>query len=422
MNKIERFVYDLVKSNPKIKKGIRNIYQGLFDLLPRQKEYSINPIVIEENCFFGFHELQPFSDDNTMVLTNRLRYKEPRMPTKDDFLDVGYLPFNGKEFGEFVKLGETNSWNFHKGCRLQWRNNNEIIFNCTFNGKMVSKIVNIYSKKEAIIPYPIDTVNADGTLATSFSYERLEEHMPGYGYCHQDDYSYMDDKASNNTGLYLINLETKERKLLVDLETLSKQSETYEASKESDHYVTHSEFSHDSKYISFFHRWSGAYKGKRYTELMIYDLEDSSFFRFPTTNHMTSHYDWNNKREIIAYCNYKDQDAHALLKIDNIEDSHYVVYPQINSDGHQSFINDYSFVTDTYPDKWRMAKLYKVNILSNQISLLASVQSYKKFQSSPIKGHVACDLHPIVSNDGKYVCFDTVQTDKRGLAVMKISK
>lgn len=420
MNKIERFVYDLVKSNPKIKKGIRNIYQGIFDLLPRQQEFSINPISIKEDFFFGFHELQPFSDDNSKILCNRLNYDEPRMPTENDYLDVGYLNFDGQYLGEFIKLGETNAWNFHKGCRLQWLNNEEIIFNCTHEGVVVSKIINLITKEESIIPYPIDTVSANGKYATSFSYERLEEHMPGYGYCHTDEDSFMNNMAPRETGLYLIDLKTKERKLLVDLKKLASLTTEFEASNESYHYVTHSEFSHDTKYISFFHRWTGAYKGKRYTELMIYDLENKSFFRFPTTNHMTSHYDWNNKREIIAYCNYKEQDAHVLLKMDNIDESQFVVYPEINSDGHQSFIDDTSFVTDTYPDKWRMAKLYKVDIPSNKKTLIASVKSFKKFQSSPTKGHVACDLHPIVSNDGKYVCFDTVQTGRRGLAVMKL--
>src|SRR5690606_32995208 len=109
---------------------------------------------------------------------------------------------------------------------------------------------------------------------------------------------------------------------------LASQTKDFEASSVSDHYVTHSDFSHDSKYISFLHRWSGEYKGKRYTELMIYNLETKEYFRAPTTGHMTSHYVWNNKHEIIAYCNYKNLDAHVLLKIDELERSHYVAYPQ----------------------------------------------------------------------------------------------
>lgn len=421
MNKIERFVYDIVKSNPKLKKQIRNIYQSAFDLLPRRKQYSIYPIILKEGFFFGFHELQPFSDDNSKVLVNKLSYNKVRMPTQKDFIDVGYLKFDGISLGDFVKLGETNSWNFHKGCRLQWINGDKIIYNCTYKGKMVSKIVNIHSKEENIIPYPVDSVSPNGKYATSFSYERLEKHMPGYGYCHKDDYSFINDKTPQDTGLFLIDLKTGKRKLLVNLKSLSKQTLTYEAASVSNHYVTHSEFSHDSTYISFLHRWSGEFKDKRYTELMIYNLETWELFHVPTTGHMTSHYDWNNKREIIAYCNYNNQDAHVLLKIDDLQSSHYVAYPQLNSDGHQSFIDDKSFVTDTYPDKWRMAKLFRVNISHNEVELLASVHSPKKFQSSPSKGHVACDLHPIVSPDGKFVCFDTVHTGKRALAIMALS-
>lgn len=421
MNKIERFVYDIVKSNPKIKKQIRNIYQGVFDLMPRKKNYSVNPIILKEGFFYGFHEVQPFSEDNKKILANKLRYNEVRMPLKDDFIDVGYIKFDGDILGDFVKLGETNAWNFHKGCRLQWINNDEVIYNCTTNDNMNSKIVNIHSGDENIIPFPIDTVSPDGKYATSFSYERLEKHMPGYGYCHKDEYSYIDEKSSNETGLFIVELHTKERKLIVSLDELANSTASFEASNVSDHYVTHSEFSHDSKLISFLHRWTGEYKGKRYTELMIYNLETGKLIRVPTTGQMTSHYDWNNKREIIAYCNYKNQDAHVLLKIDDINDSQFVAYPRLNSDGHQSFINDRSFVTDTYPDKWRMAKLYEVKICDNSVRLLASVYSPKKFQSSPEKGHVACDLHPIVSKDGSFVCFDTVHTGKRSLAIMKLN-
>ncbi len=420
MNKVERFVYDLVKSNPKIKKIIRNIYQAFFDLMPKGKDYSINPIILKEGFFFGFHEVQAFSKDNSKVLAVRYNYEEIRMPNENDFAEVGYLKFDGNELGEFVKLGETNAWNFHKGCRLQWVNDSEFIFNCVEAGKLVSKIINIEDKTVRIIPLPIDTVSLDGKYATSFSYERLEKHMPGYGYCHKDDYSHIEDKAPSSTGLYLMNLETQESKLLIDLHSLANLTKNSKYSTEWNHYVTHTEFSQDSRFISFLHRWSGEYKGKRFTEFMLYDLKSGELSRIPTTNLMTSHYAWNSKGEIIAYCNFKGTDSHVLFKIDELERSHAIAYPQINSDGHQSFINDYSFVTDTYPDKHRMAKLWKVDVISNKKELLASVYSPKKFQSSLKKGHVACDLHPIISHDGKFVCFDTVHTGKRAIAIMKL--
>lgn len=419
MNKIERIVYDIVKSNPKVKLFIRNIYQAVFDILPRRKEFSINPIIFKESFFLGFHDIQAFSKDNTKVLANKL-YMDLKMPSKEDFIDIGYFEFDGKDLNKFVKLGESNAWNYHKGCRLQWRlNGRSVIYNCTHEGVMIAKTIDISSQSEQIISSPIDSVSLDGKFATSFSYERLEKFMPGYGYNHSDELSFLNDKAPLNTGLFLVDLEKNTKKLLIDLKTLADQSKAEENSVESSHYVTHSLFSHDRKYISFFHRWVGEDTRKRYTRLMIYNLDTDEVFQVPT-GYMVSHYVWNKSHEIIAYCNYNGTDAHTLIKINSLENSHFVAYPQLNSDGHQSFINDKRFVSDTYGDKWRMSKLYAVDILNNEAKLIASVYSPDKFQTKIPQKHIACDLHPIVSEDGSFVCFDTVKSGKRALAVMSL--
>lgn len=419
MNRVERFVYDLVKSNPRLKKGLRNVYQSVFDLMPGKRSFSVNPIVYREGFFFGFHDLQPFSADSSTVLANRLYFDEPRMPHDDDYIDVGYFEFDGLDFGEFTKVGQTNAWNYHKGCRLQWVNAGKVAFNCTVDGQLSAMIVDTRSNEEWVVPYPVDTVSPDGRYATSFSYERLEKHMPGYGYCHRDD-AFLSDRAPAGTGLFLIDLETNSRTLIADLATLADSTAGAEASLVSDHYVTHSEFSQDGRYISFLHRWTGAYKGKRYTEFMLYDRNTGELRRLPTTGHMTSHYVWNGRREILAYCNYEGVDSHVLLDVEAPRRSRRIAYPTLNSDGHQSFIGDAEFVTDTYPDKYRMAKLWKVDIEEESAELLASVYSPGKYQSSPQKGHVACDLHPRVSPDGRFVCFDTVHSGRRALAVMAI--
>lgn len=419
MNKIEKVVYDIVKSNPKVKLFIRNVYQAVFDMLPRKKEYSIRPIEFKEGYFFGFHDIIPFSKGSEKVLANKL-YFDLRMPLKNDFIDVGYFDFDGEKLTRFNKVGESNSWNYHKGCRLQWLKDNEsVIFNCTQDGGMISKVVNLENKQEEIIPVPIDSVSPNGTLATSFSYERLEKYMPGYGYNFKDDTSFLEEKAPAGSGLYLVDLSDKTVKLLVSLELLAEQAKSEENAKDSYHYVTHSLFSHNGKYISFFHRWVGEETRKRYTRLMIFNLKTGELFQIET-GYMVSHYVWNDKCEIIAYCNFKGTDAHVLLKVNEMERSHKVAYPQLNSDGHQSFIDANSFVTDTYGDKWRMAKLYMVDIMNDRAKLIASVYSPNKYQTKVPYKHIACDLHPRVSPDGQYVCFDTAKSGKRSLAVMPL--
>lgn len=419
MNRLERIVYDLLKSRPWLKIVVRNIYQKAFDLMPRKKEFLLHRLIFKEDYFYGFHDTVPFSKDNSKILANKLNF-DLTMPTKGDSIKVGYFPFDGDKMGEFIALGETRSWNYHKGCRAQWLNAHEFIYNIADNANVLkSEIINIDTKEKRRIHYPIDSASSDGRLAASFSYERLQRFMRGYGYVFEDEYSFLDQKAPEGTGLYLIDLQNSSRKLLVSLKELAETSKDEELSSQGHHYVTHSMFSYDIKYISFLHRWVGADTRRRFTRLVIYNLEDRTFKTLPT-GYMVSHYVWNTKHEIIAYCNFEGTDSHVLLNVDDFSTNKKVAYPELNSDGHQSFINDTSFITDSYPDKHRKSKLYKVDIPSNKVTLLASVYSPKKFQTTRKKGHIACDLHPTVSFNGRFLCFDTVRTGKRSIAVMVI--
>ena len=60
MNKIERLVYNLVRSNPILKNKVRNLYQRSFDLLSSPKPLSAYPITERRGYFFGFHDHSPF--------------------------------------------------------------------------------------------------------------------------------------------------------------------------------------------------------------------------------------------------------------------------------------------------------------------------------------------------------------------------
>lgn len=420
MNKVEKLVYDTLKSKPWLKLWARNIYQALFDLLPTPKEYSVNRIEIKEGYFFGFHDITPFSENNAKILANKL-YFDLRMPIGGDLLGVGYFDFVDGCFSNYHLIGETDMWNFHKGCRLQWVDRDRLIYNCTspVTGRLAARIYNIDSNEERYISWPIDSVSKDGKLATSFSYGRLEKFMPGYGYNDFYEEGTVEERAPENTGLFIINLDNNRAELAISIKQLASDSRKEEASETSYHYVTHSEFSPDGRFVSFFHRWTGDDTRKRYTRLIIYSPGEKKYF-VVRTGYMVSHYVWNNKNQIIAYCNFNNKDSHVLLNIPELGQSRAIGYPVLNSDGHQSFITDTSFVTDTYPDRRRMAKLYAVNTDSGDVKLLARVFSPKKFQTkSPLK-HIACDLHPRVSSDGKYICFDTVKSDKRSLAVMQM--
>ena len=205
--------------------------------------------------------------------------------------------------------------------------------------------------------------------------------------------------------------------------SINKLAETVSEEYKTDflHYVTHSEFSPDGRYVSFLHRWidKGGDVMKRWTRIVIYDFQTNQLIILPSQM-SGSHYVWNTSNQIIASCIINGKSCHVLFDMNDINNYQTVSANILNSDGHQSFITNTTFVTDTYPNRYRMANLLKVDIQTGQVDLLASLYSPKKYQTKDFKCHIACDLHPRVSYSGKYLCWDSPRTGKRAIYLMKL--
>lgn len=342
MNKLESFVYGIVRKNPALKQFVRNIYQIIFDLLPTPKEFFIKEFCFKENFFFGFHDNSPFSFDEQKILANHNLF-DLRMPHVGEELEVGFFDFVNGKLGEYHVLGKSLAWNYHKGCRLQWIDSDRVIYNTTVNARLVSKIVNINTKDEQIINHPIDSVfyNQQQLLVTSFSYERLERCMPGYGYQYKDN-GKLNEAAPCDTGLYLVDILKNTSKLIVPLSQLAATVDSCYLTGFL-HFVTHTEFSKDGRYIAFLYRRipkEGNYM-KRYTKIMVYDLKDDRLIELPTQE-SGSHYVWNKQNQLIASCIINGQSCHVLFDMNDIENYRIITPNILNSDGHQSFITDTS--------------------------------------------------------------------------------
>ena len=183
------------------------------------------------------------------------------------------------------------------------------------------------------------------------------------------------------------------------------------------HFVTHTEFSPDGRYVAFLHRWyKGTFKG---TRLVVIDLQTNELHISPTTG-MVSHYVWNARNGIVAYCRMEDIDSHVYFSDPTMHQWKRCGYPQLNSDGHHHFIDDDTFVVDTYPDKYRHIRLWKVSLSTDEVTLLADVKSQKQFVNPDDAHNWKCDLHPRVSPDGTLVSFDSTHTGHRSLCVMRL--
>lgn len=417
MNKLEKFIYDALKKHPQIKLFVRDTYQNVMDLIPDKPNYAAADVKVLEGYFWGFHDVSPISNDEQHMLGCKLNIPL-RMPEPGEPLTIGYW---NMDFNEFHPVDDSLAWGYHKGCRLQWMgdSNERFVFNTFHNNRLCAEICSITQQEKVFLDHPIDTVSWDGKYATSFSYRRLNELMPGYGYDYEDG-SYLDENESENTGLYLIDIEKNTRKLLFSLKELAAMNPTPNM-KGARHFVTHTEFSKDNQYVVFMHRWIHDDPEKRFSRLITCRLDGCELSISPTTD-MVSHYVWDQKWGILAYCRINGIDGHYLFSDASMKKWRHIA-PVLNSDGHQSFVpNTNLFITDTYPDGRRYAKLYLVNLENDNVQRIADLKSYKEFQSPNCYKNWACDLHPRVSPKGTYVTFDSVHTRHRALCIMKIPK
>lgn len=420
MNKLETVIYGVVKSHPGIKKAIKTLYQGAFDLLPRKAELLPVEYDYKEGYYFGFHDVSPISMDETKCLAHKVPF-DGRMPQKGESIQVGFFDIENGKFGDFHKIANSFAWNFHKGCRLQWIDDSNVIYNTAVGEKLISESKNIVTDEICRYEYPIDAIynNGDVLLATNFCYERLNRCMPGYGYAVNDGDS--EETAPNDSGLFLVDLKKNSRRMLVSLKELA-SSVGKDYSDGYTHFVTHTEFSQDGNYVAFLYRAAPVgQEGKdmHKTWILVYDLRTDKLITLPTQQ-SGSHYVWNSKNQIIASCVIDDKSCHVLYDITNPEDYKIIAADVLNSDGHQTFISDNEFITDTYPDRRRMAKLFVANIENGSTRMIADMYSPKQFQTKDVHCHIACDLHPRMSPSKRYVSFDSPRTGNRSLYIMSV--
>jgi len=418
MNWLERQVYEVVKGNPKLKNKIRNLYQRAFDILPQAKPKEAYNIIVREGYFFGFHDHTPFSDDNSRLLANRFDIPL-RMPTPEDELEIGY--FSGTDYLDFKSVTRTRAWMWHMGCKLQWRgSSNQVVFNDHVDGHNVGRVVDSDTGESFILQDTIGSVSPDGRFAAGYSFSRVEECMPGYGYIFDIGDPEKGIERPRLNGIHLIDLESGKRNLLYSIYDLT-EIDPEPSMKGAHHFVTHAVFSPDSERFVFLHRWVRMGNlSKRWSRLVTCDLNGMGLSIFPT-DEMVSHIGWRDAKTIIAYCRvprYGDQ--YVLFKVDEPLAFEIIGQSHFNSDGHPSFEQSGRWmVTDTYPDRRRRQNLVLYDTHEDRRYDIAQLSMPARYQSRPFH-HWSCDLHPRWDRAGNWVCFDSTYTGTRSLCTINL--
>lgn len=413
MNKLELFIYNLVKNNPRLKRRIRDVYQRVCDLVPVKRTESAYLIETREDFFFGFHDKCPWSVDNRMLLAHHFTVPL-RMPKSNDIVGVGY--FSGPNYRDFKSVGTTRAWNWHQGSMLQWLGtSSNIVFNDYDGKEHVARIVNASGELLQILQLPVAAVSPEGDKALSYNFSRLSNCPYGYGYANGIDPE-QESLVPSKHGLYLIDIPSGKTHLIFTVADIAKiQREPSMAG--AFHYFTHCQFSPSGERFVFFHRWM-QHNNRQWTRMLSCDLKGKNIFIFPTSG-MVSHVAWQDNENILAYARTERYGDKYYLFRDRTEGFSIIGEDSFNSDGHPSFSKDRRWIiTDSYPDRFRVRYLILYDTKNKKRYNLAKLYSPPKYVGAKFEDLLMCDLHPRWNRDGTMVCFDSAHTGKRALCTI----
>lgn len=415
---IEQKVNQVLQKAPWIKKVVKRSYQlGMYAISSKIKSEGeiqrVTPRDDNYEYFFGYYDKSPWDKEERFMLSLRAPSTTSDVaPTESADVVLIDLENNNK----ITKLSETKAWNVQQGAMLQWLGpdySSNILFNDFRNDKYVAVKLNIHTKKETIIDFPVYSVSQDGSFALSLDFARLHRLRPGYGYRWLEDQT-KDKAVPADTAIWHIDLISGDIKPLLSYQDLY-VFETREEMKEADHKVNHIMLNPSGTRFMVLHRWI---KGsKRYTRLVTADSDGSHLYNL-SDDDMASHSFWKNDNEIISYLRKELEGTGYYLLKDKTE-NYEPVLSSLNAvgDGHPSFSKDGSkVVTDTYPNRERIQTVY----VADSPSLEQPKAVAKVFAPFKYDNDVRCDLHPRWDRKSEKVAVDATFEGKRALYIVKI--
>ena len=361
--------------------------------------------------FFGYYDKSPWdaADRRMIALRVRQSWQSPAPA------EPGELVLIDTERDNAVQpVATVRAWNVQQGCMAQWLGpdfSRFILFNDFRDGAYCSVIYDTEVQCEVrVLPRPVYDVSKDGSFALSLDFSRLHRLRPGYGYSNLPETT-ADQPCPDAPCIWRVELADGRVTPLLKYTDFAAFEPTPDMAG-AEHKVNHLMICPDGSRFMVLHRW--LQRGIKRTRLVtansdgteLYNLNDDGF---------VSHCFWKNDREILSFLRKRETGDHYYLMTDRTRE-YRLLWPELSRDGHCSYSPDGSrVVTDTYPNRKRLASVYICSDAENRSRRLARVLSPLRYW-----GDCRCDLHPRWNRRGDAVCIDSVHDGKRGLYVIPV--
>ena len=376
--------------------------------------------------WFGYYDKLQFDPTGRYVLAMEVDF-EHRSPRRDDVIKIGMVDLAAGDM--WIELGRTRAWCWQQGCMLQWvpGTKSEILWNDRRGSRFICRIMDVATRKDRTIPYPIYTVTPDGRFGAAVDFRRIQDMRPGYGYPGLPD-PYKDQLAPKDSGIHMVDLATGKGKRIVSLADVAAMPFPGRDTTDAKHYFNHLLFNTDGTRLEFLHRYRPNRGRGEFITRMLTCAPDGSDIRVVDPSGSTSHFIWRDAGHLLAWSRYKGVSGFFLYEdkpgggrvlqvgggvmTGNGHCSYLPVPPVRRSLGEGGSEAERSgadgpgnrwILNDTYPTgPRREQQVYLYHVATGNRVLLRHIALPAKYT-----GEWRVDTHPRFSRDGKKVCIDS---------------
>ncbi len=403
---------------PVIKKSAKRAYQLVSVATSNEKLKSEGDVIRVSpddgfEYFYGYYDKSPWDATDRYMICIKVKQAYKSVAPKEPGV-VGVI--DTQDNNNFIKVGVTHSWNVQQSCMAQWMGpdyKSRILYNDFINGHYCAVIYNFKKKKiEKILPMAAYDVARDGSFILSLDFSRLHRIRPGYGYSNLQDKT-KGELCPAQGCIWKVDVsDGKVTELFKYTDFVAFEPD--ESMRGAEHKVNHLMLNPNCNRFMVLHRWFQ--KGRKHTRLVTVNIDKTEMYNL-SDDVFVSHCYWKNDEEILSFLRKKETGDHYYLMRDKTQE-YKMYWSRLTTDGHCSYSPDGTMiVTDSYPNRRRMASVYLCKEEQEQPIRIAKVFSPFKYDND-----CRCDLHPRWNREGTKICIDSVHEGKRGLYVIPIAK
>jgi hypothetical protein len=351
--------------------------------------------------WFGYYDKLQFDPTSRYALGVEGTF-EHRLPTVEDKLKVGMVDL--KDSDRWIELGESWSWSWHQTCMLQWLpgSKSEIIWNDRQDGRLVSHIMDVRTRRRRTLPAPIYALRPDARWAISTDFRRLFDVRPETGYAGVPDPNRA-VLAPDDAGVWRIDLKTGKQDLLISYAQAVAIPYSGGPWGGAKHWFNHLLYAPDGQKFVFLHRWRTPDMGRSFTTRMFVAAHDGGNPRVLISTGTTSHFNWRDPDHLVVWTLLPSHGARFYIINVNSGKAEPLAPDVLTRDGHVSFLPGGRWiVSDTSPDEERIQHPYLFDTRTGRRVPLGHFYSPPEYA-----GFWRCDTTPRFSPDRSKVIVDS---------------